>query len=647
MKFWRDYFIIKGSGLFDAHYYLETYPDVRRADVAPLIHFVRHGWKEGRNPCQLFNTNYYLETNPDVKQSGMNPLLHFIRHGKIEGRSTNNITERHKSDRNLFDPTPLVSIIIPIYNALTLTQACIEAIYKTIEDLSFEVIVIDNASEDGSFEWLSEKEKPLSNLSIIKMQTNIGFGPAVNIGLRMAKGKYLAILNNDTIPAPNWLENLVAALETDVSIGIVSPVTNYVGEGPQIDGKAQDLPPVPNLIAQYAETITKSTEIYYEPNRLVFFCVLLRRELVDLIGYLDEGYQKGNFEDDDYCMRARMVGYRLAIARNAFVYHHGTATFKLNKISHSDWMEKNRIRFYQKAGRIAVSIRPETKISFTPQLSIILRTKDRPQLLRRALTSLANQTNKNFEVIVVNDGGVDVSNIIDFYKPFYSLYYIHHKESKGRTAAINTGLQEAQLKWVAYLDDDDILYPWHYEGLLNAADQEQTGLVYSDYNRVLFLNTKDAIPKLISGAPSWEFDRDQLMVQNYLPIHTYIHRRDLIDRIGFWNEDLDRLEDYDFLLRLSSITDFNHVRKVTCEYRFYLDSMNTVFNGRKEYLTALQQIYPRYLVTNHEILITRQQIIKALQLQIEEIDSLLQTMGSDDKDQLRIRREILRITNGF
>jgi GT2 family glycosyltransferase len=644
MKKYIEYLIINNSGLFDAAFYYSNYPDVRQADMDPLWHYIKWGWKEGRDPSIDFSTFSYLEENQDVKEMGINPLLHFIRHGKIEGRNTNNITERYKSDKNLFDPTPLVSIIIAIYNALTLTQACIEALYKTIEDLSFEVIVIDNASEDGSFEWLSEKEKTLPNLSISRMQTNIGFGPAVNIGLQMAKGKYLVILNNDTIPAPKWLENLVAALETDVSIGIVSPVTNYVGEGPQIDVKAQELPPVPNLVAQYAETITQNTEIYYEPNRLVFFCVLLRRELVDLIGYLDEGYQKGNFEDDDYCMRARMVGYRLAIARNAFVYHHGTATFKLNKISHSDWMEKNRIRFYQKAGRIAVSIRPEAKISFAPQLSIILRTKDRPQLLRRALTSLTNQTSKNFEVIVVNDGGVDVSNIIEFYKSFYSLNYIHYKESKGRTAAINTGLQEAKLKWVAYLDDDDILYPWHYEVLLNAAKKDQTGLVYSDYNRVLFLNTEDAIPKLISGTPSWEFNRDQLMVQNYLPIHTYIHRRDLIDRIGFWNEDLDRLEDYDFLLRLSSITDFNHVRKVTCEYRFYLDSMNTVFNGRKEYLTALQQIYPRYLVTNHKILNTRQQIIKALQLQVEEIDTLLQT---DDKDQLRIRREILRITNGF
>ena len=84
---WFDYFSIKRSGLFDTHFYLLTYKDVRRADVNPLIHFVKSGWKEGRNPSQFFDTNYYLETNPDVEQSGINPLVHYSRWGKREGRS--------------------------------------------------------------------------------------------------------------------------------------------------------------------------------------------------------------------------------------------------------------------------------------------------------------------------------------------------------------------------------------------------------------------------------------------------------------------------------------------------------------------------------------------------------------------------------
>ncbi len=81
-----DYFIIKTSGCFDPAYYLLNYRDCRLADVDPLWHFVRYGWKEGRNPSADFDTEYYLKTNPDVQQAGINPLVHYIRYGRREGR---------------------------------------------------------------------------------------------------------------------------------------------------------------------------------------------------------------------------------------------------------------------------------------------------------------------------------------------------------------------------------------------------------------------------------------------------------------------------------------------------------------------------------------------------------------------------------
>ncbi|HNS36614.1 MAG TPA: glycoside hydrolase family 99-like domain-containing protein [Anaerolineaceae bacterium] len=82
-----DYLVIKRSGLFDSGYYLQEYGDIRRADVDPLLHFVRCGWKEGRNPSKHFNTRYYLENNPDVRNANVNPLCHYITHGRKEGRS--------------------------------------------------------------------------------------------------------------------------------------------------------------------------------------------------------------------------------------------------------------------------------------------------------------------------------------------------------------------------------------------------------------------------------------------------------------------------------------------------------------------------------------------------------------------------------
>jgi len=81
-----DYIIIKRSGCFDPAYYLLKYPDCRTADVDPLWHFVRYGWREGRNPSAEFDTEYYLKTNPDVALAGANPLVHYLRYGRREGR---------------------------------------------------------------------------------------------------------------------------------------------------------------------------------------------------------------------------------------------------------------------------------------------------------------------------------------------------------------------------------------------------------------------------------------------------------------------------------------------------------------------------------------------------------------------------------
>jgi hypothetical protein len=85
----RDYKIIKKSGLFDEEYYLRAYPDVRKADIDPLWHFVKFGWREGRNPSKDFDLNYYLTIYPDVKEAGINPVVHYVKWGKKEGRRIN------------------------------------------------------------------------------------------------------------------------------------------------------------------------------------------------------------------------------------------------------------------------------------------------------------------------------------------------------------------------------------------------------------------------------------------------------------------------------------------------------------------------------------------------------------------------------
>lgn len=83
-----EYIQLIKSGMFDKKFYLLNYKDVLRADIEPLWHFVRYGWKENRNPSRDFDTNFYLKNNNDVFTKKINPLLHYYRYGNREGRKT-------------------------------------------------------------------------------------------------------------------------------------------------------------------------------------------------------------------------------------------------------------------------------------------------------------------------------------------------------------------------------------------------------------------------------------------------------------------------------------------------------------------------------------------------------------------------------
>lgn len=127
LKYKKWYRIIKKSGLFDENFYLDTYADVRRSDVDPIMHYIRFGWKERRNPSKDFETKFYLEYYKDVEENGINPLIHYILHGKNEGKITKNtltLTQRiNNIKKTTTSKTPLSKALSKI-NTTTITPAC-------------------------------------------------------------------------------------------------------------------------------------------------------------------------------------------------------------------------------------------------------------------------------------------------------------------------------------------------------------------------------------------------------------------------------------------------------------------------------------------------------------------------------------------
>lgn len=216
----------------------------------------------------------------------------------------------------------LTSIILLSYNTLAVTKLCVESIRKFTAKGSYEIIMIDNASKDGSVEWLREQK----DIACVFNKQNEGFPRACNQGLAMARGTELLLLNNDTIVTPHWLENLLAALYSRPSVGAVGCMTNSCSN-------RQALESVPygedwDALEAFARAFNQSDPAKWDRRlKLVGFCLLFKREVMERIGYLDERFTPGNFEDDDYSFRIWQAGYELLLCKDTFIHHFGHASF--------------------------------------------------------------------------------------------------------------------------------------------------------------------------------------------------------------------------------------------------------------------------------------------------------------------------------
>lgn len=237
------------------------------------------------------------------------------------------------------------SIIIPSYNQKGLLMECIESI-EAYTAPPYEIIVIDNGSEDGTTEQLIGRR---GTIRVVKNEQNLGFARAINIGLMMAKGNYIVLMNNDVLVTEGWLDQLLNCLNSNTKIGAVGPVTNYISGEQQIGVPYEDIQGMREFSIAFNKRDATKWKLC---DRLVGFCILMPRSTFEDIGYLDEGYEIGNFEDDDWILRLRFQGKQMMIAGDTFVHHYGSVTMKgLGQQGFIQVNQRNEDFFTQKWGR--------------------------------------------------------------------------------------------------------------------------------------------------------------------------------------------------------------------------------------------------------------------------------------------------------
>jgi glycosyltransferase involved in cell wall biosynthesis len=253
--------------------------------------------------------------------------------------------------------------------------------------------------------------------------------------------------------------------------------------------------------------------------------------------------------------------------------------------------------------------------------------------------SLANQTFAGFEVVVVNDGGPSVESLLADLEPYVTVRYVHHPEARGRAAALNSGLAAARGPWVTYLDDDDIVYPVHLDVLFHAVRETGFRVAYSDTNRAL-CRGEARRNEVVKREPygSFEFHPTRLLVANRLPIQTIIHAAGCVAAVGQFDEGIDLLEDWDFVIRLSRRFPFHHVRRVTSEYRFRVSAGagNAMIAQREDVLASQLALYERYPVSDELLRQERSDQIGHLRTQIERIREIRVSALSDAAKALSI-----------
>ena len=218
---------------------------------------------------------------------------------------------------------PELSIVIPVFNCLGLTQACLKSLEETVgsrKDL--EIILVDDASIDGTAAWLATLPAP--RYRVICHATNRGYATANNAAAKVASGRDLLLLNNDTVLMPGWLEPMLRVLDRAPNAGVVGNIQREAASG-LIDhvGVLFTFEGIPVHVGN--DTASPPAPEYSPWPAVTGACCVMRRERFLALGGFDENFRNGH-EDIDFCLKMRASGRQNYVANRSIIYHHVSAS---------------------------------------------------------------------------------------------------------------------------------------------------------------------------------------------------------------------------------------------------------------------------------------------------------------------------------
>ncbi|WP_018150480.1 glycosyltransferase [Leeia oryzae] len=536
-----------------------------------------------------------------------------------------------------------VSVVVPNYNHGNFVVSAITSALN--QNVSVELLVLDNASTDDSWSQL-QFFADYPQVRLIRNRWNIGVQHNWNHATWLATGRYVVMLSADDLLLPGHLEQAVKRLDENPASSLYYTPCLWINEHDQPLGTLNH---PGHLESDYVGGRDEISDLLKFDSYITPSAAVIRRETLNRIGSMNL-HLKGAIDWDLWIRIAEIspafifrkqpgVCYRQHSGNNSVDFYASTAPLEDHiRIVESIIDRKVAVKYLLKAKEEIIahldnraSSYPENQIQHLlsrinnikdylrkgagPVISVIIPTKNRPGLLANALESLTYQTFKDFEVVIHNDGGCDIGGIVDFFSDQLQISYVRSSQSGGAAASRNRALKLAKGRIIAYLDDDDVYLDSHLEKLVDAYKGRSEKFIYTNCEYLIQERKEGRLIELgrerrYAGI---SYSRAQLLVSNFIPTPTWSHTKELIDTIGDFDESLEILEDWDFLLRASKVTEFYQVNATTVEVRSDRSRDDHTLRANADKLLAYhQKIYAKHPVENESILANRQSLINSL-----------------------------------
>ncbi|MCW5795870.1 MAG: glycosyltransferase [Nitrospira sp.] len=261
----------------------------------------------------------------------------------------------------------------------------------------------------------------------------------------------------------------------------------------------------------------------------------------------------------------------------------------------ADFHKLNLVPIYQIWACQRRGASPVPSFTRPPMVSVIVPTYNRPDRLQVALSSILAQTYQDFEIIVVNDGTLDVSDVIAPLNRDGRITVIRHDRNRGLAAARNTGIRAAKGTYIAYLDDDDTYLPDHLQTLVTTLQGGEHKVAYTDAWRIHEVRQGDQYVVTGQDIPySRDFNCIDLLLCNYFPVLCVMHEKACLEQVGVFDESLFAHEDWDLWIRMATIYPFLHIKHTTAAFTWRRDGSSMTSSTSDTYRRTTEIIYRKY-----------------------------------------------------